>query len=208
MLGTKSVDLGELKFKAHDEYEVPAAITISRESGKWYVSFSYEKQGTVLSEQELLELYGGMSSESLNTVALGMDRGVKIPLATSDGSVHDFSGIQKERLAKKDARKKRYQRQMARRIKGSGRFKQSVAKSARCQVYAANVRHDFAHKASRKLVDSPAEVFVFEDLKVKNMTRAPKPKKSAGGTSYKAPVKYKFSTLIFQHDGKRHLSRA
>ncbi len=42
--------------------------------------------------------------------------------------------------------------------------------------YAANVRHDFAHKASRKLVDSPAEVFVFEDLKVKNMTRAPKPR--------------------------------
>ncbi len=40
MLGTKSVDLGELKFKAHDEYEVPAAITITRESGKWYVSFS------------------------------------------------------------------------------------------------------------------------------------------------------------------------
>ncbi len=31
-------------------------------------------------------------------------------------------------------------------------------------------------------MDSPAEVFVFEDLKVKNMTRAPKPKKSAGGT--------------------------
>ena len=182
MLGTKSVDLGELKFKAHDEYEVPAAITISRESGKWYVSFSYEKQGTVLSEQELLELYGGMSSESLNTVTLGMDRGVVIPLATSDGFMHDFSGIQKERLAKKDARKKRYQRQMARRIKGSGRFRQSVAKSARCQAYAANVRHDFAHKASRKLVDSPAEVFVFEDLKVKNMTRAPKPEKSAGGT--------------------------
>ncbi len=87
MLGTKPVDLGELKFKAHDEYEVPAAITISQESGKWYVSFSYEKQGTVLSEQELLELYGGMSSESLNTVALGMDRGVVIPLATSDGFV-------------------------------------------------------------------------------------------------------------------------
>jgi putative transposase len=31
-------------------------------------------------------------------------------------------------------------------------------------------------------MDSPAEVFVFEDLKVKNMTRAPKPEKSAGGT--------------------------
>ncbi len=79
MLGTKSVDLGELKFKAHDEYEVPAAITISRESEKWYVSFSYEKQGAVLSEQELLELYGGMSTESLNTVTLGMDRGVDNP---------------------------------------------------------------------------------------------------------------------------------
>src|SRR5512143_2082202 len=67
---------------------------------------------------------------------------------------------------------------MARREKGSNRQRRTAQKIAGCHVYAANIRHDFAHKASRKIVDSEAEVFVFEDLKVKNITRAPKPKKS------------------------------
>ncbi|MGE5750765.1 MAG: transposase [Nitrospirota bacterium] len=70
---------------------------------------------------------------------------------------------------------------MARREKGSNRQRRTAQKIAGCHVYAANVRHDFAHKASRKIVDSEAEVFVFEDLKVKNTTRAPKPKNAGNG---------------------------
>ena len=181
VLGTKSFPLGELKFKAHDEYELPATITISRNNRKWYVSFSYENQSTVMSEEELLDLYGGMAGQDLETITLGMDRGVVVPLATSTGDRHDFSDIQKKRLFQKDLRKKRYQRQMARRKKGSGHWKRSVGDVSRCSAYSANVREDFAHKASRKLVDSAAEVFVFEDLKVKNMTKAPKPKKADNG---------------------------
>src|SRR5512143_1834160 len=70
---------------------------------------------------------------------------------------------------------------MARREKGSNRQRRTAQKIAGCHAYAANIRHDFAHKVSRKIVDSEAEVFVFEDLKVKNITRAPKPKKSGNG---------------------------
>src|SRR5271169_2378915 len=66
---------------------------------------------------------------------------------------------------------------MANRIKGSSRWRRSSNKVARCHAHAANVWHDFAHKTSRKIVDSDAEVFVFENLNVQNMTKAPKPKK-------------------------------
>jgi putative transposase len=43
------------------------------------------------------------------------------------------------------------------------------------------VRNDFAHQVSRTLVNSGNEVFVFEDLKIKNMTRAPKLDKDGNG---------------------------
>ena len=105
-----------------------------------------------------------------------------IPVATSvKGSSYDITGEQKHRLSLQEIRRSRYQRQMARREKGSNRQKRTAQKAASCHAYAANVRHDFAHKASRKIVDSEAEVFVFEDLKVKNMTMAPKPKNAGNG---------------------------
>jgi putative transposase len=123
-----------------------------------------------------------MTETQLDKIALGMDRGVVVPVATSvKGSSYDLTGEQKHRLSIQEIRRNRYQRQMARREKGSNRQKRTAQKAASCHAYAANVRHDFAHKASRKIVDSEAEVFVFEDLKVKNMTRAPKPKNAGNG---------------------------
>jgi putative transposase len=38
----------------------------------------------------------------------------------------------------------------------------------------ANIREDFAHKTSHSLVNSQKCVFVFEDLKIANMTKRPK----------------------------------
>lgn len=49
------------------------------------------------------------------------------------------------------------------------------------KAYGANVRRDFAHKTSRALVQSDAQVLVFEDLKLHSMTRAPKPKVKSKG---------------------------
>jgi transposase len=40
----------------------------------------------------------------------------------------------------------------------------------------ADIREDFAHKTSHSLVNSQKRVFVFEDLKVANMTKCPKKK--------------------------------
>jgi putative transposase len=48
-------------------------------------------------------------------------------------------------------------------------------------AHAANVRDDYAHKTSRKLVDSTYELFVFENLNIKNMTKAPAPKQDEQG---------------------------
>ena len=45
----------------------------------------------------------------------------------------------------------------------------------------AEVRRDFNDKASHALVASNAEVFIFEDLKLENMTIAPTPKQDVAG---------------------------
>ncbi|EQD78216.1 Transposase (probable), IS891/IS1136/IS1341 domain protein, partial [mine drainage metagenome] len=45
--------------------------------------------------------------------------------------------------------------------------------------YTKNVRKDVIHKATHAIVRDPARsLFVVEDLKIQNMTKAPKPKKA------------------------------
>ncbi len=181
MIGTKKHPLGELCFKAHREYDLPATIVITRHAGRWFVSFSYEIQDLGLSEEELIAHYSAMSVDHLDKITMGSDLGVVVNVALSDGTRHDFIEGQKKNLLKKEWRRKRYQKQMSRCTKKSGRWKKKVEKVARCHQHAAHVREDFAHKTSRTIVDSDAEIFVFEDLKTRNMTKAPKPNKSANG---------------------------
>jgi putative transposase len=107
----------------------------------------------------------------LRTITVGLDRGVAIPVATSDGQTFDFSPVQKSRLAQNTAAKKRWQRRQARRVKGSKRWikaKRRVARYSRC---GAEVRRDVAHKTSGTLANNPQhQLFVFEALKIQNMT--------------------------------------
>ncbi len=188
LLGIKTHNLGELRFKAHTEYDLPATITIAREAGKWFVSFSYAAPDDLsLSEFDLIAHYSAMNVQNLDKITMGMDRGVVTPAASSDGANHDYTGNQKRNLDVKEIRRKRYQRIMARRQKGSGRWKRAMSKVSSSHAHAANVRSDFAHKTSRKIIDSDVEVIVFEDLKIKNMTKAPEPKPANNGTGAYLP---------------------
>ena len=174
--------LGELRFTPSDEYGLPSTITISKNGGKWFVSFSYEKAADVIPEEEISSYYAAMSEEALDQIVQGNDRGKAIPVATNAGATYDFTDVQRERMLRKERHTKQYQRMMARRKPGSKRRNRAKIRAARCRQYGADVRNDFAHKTSRTFVDSEWEVFVFEDLAIKNMTKAPKPKKDEDGT--------------------------
>jgi len=54
---------------------LPASITITREAGKWFVSFSYDVVAFRLSEEELIAHYSAMPEENLIKITHGMDRG-------------------------------------------------------------------------------------------------------------------------------------
>lgn len=103
VIGTQTTDLGPLAFFAHMEYDLPASIVISREAGKWFMSFSYEIDDLSLSEEDLIDHYSAMSADNLVRITLGLDRGVAIPVASSDGINHDFTEQQKQSLEKKSS---------------------------------------------------------------------------------------------------------
>jgi putative transposase len=76
---------------------------------------------------------------------------------------------------KHQARLKRYQRRMARKVKFSNNWKKAKAKVAKVTSTIANARRDFLHKASTTISKNHAVVCI-EDLQVRNMS------KSAAGT--------------------------
>jgi len=185
-LGTKKFPAGRLKFKAHLPYQVPQSVCISVEpSGEWYVSFCYERvalegEAIVLRTQEELA-YEFARRADLETLTEGFDRGSVSPLVTSEGTVFAVPAVNAKRIAQRERRIGAYQRRMARQQRGSKRRRKTASRLARLKAYGREVRRDFAHKTSATLVGSMQEILVFEDLKLKNLSAAPHPKKDAAG---------------------------
>jgi putative transposase len=129
----------------------------------------------------LIDYFSSLEREELEKITIGGDRGVVIPLATSDGVSHDFTEREKQRLTSAEKRRINYQKRMTKQIEGSNRKNKTKSKLDKAYTRQRNIRKDRAHKISRNLVNSDAKVFVFEDLKVKSMTRRAKPKKDDTG---------------------------
>ena len=190
-IGTAKFPVGKLKVIAHVPSAAPATITISEEpSGQWFVSFCCElpsmqpkeanAQAPILRTPEELMCEFGLKLD-LERITVGLDRGVAIPLADSTGRAFDIDPVCRASIQRKERAVARYQRRMARQTKDSCSYRKNKKKVAKLKAYAANVRRDFAHKASHALVKSDAHVFVFEDLKLQNMTKAPKAKVDTKG---------------------------
>jgi putative transposase len=184
IIGTKKFPCGELPFvvsKGCKNWKPPASLHISVNGGRWHISFSNDAADqAVPSEEETLEHLRSFSEADLMVKTMGLDRGVAVPLmaAGATGPAQSFKllEVQHQRLAKKQIQRARWQRRAARRVKGSKNRAKANVRAAKAGLYAACVRQDFAHQTSRALVKSDNLLFVFEALKVKNMT------KSAAGT--------------------------
>lgn len=181
-IGTKKFPVGPLRFKAHKDYKIPATIHISVHAGRWHVSFNYDDQIIEPTDKETTDWLTQFDEAELQKMAVGLDRGITLPLAGSANQQFDFSKIQKHRLLVQERHKKRWQRRQARRTKGSSGWRKAKSRVARYQRYGADVRRDVAHKTSATLAADPRyKLFVFEALKVKNMTRKARPKQDEQG---------------------------
>ena len=130
----------------------PSQVSISlTSSGEWYASFLCE-----VHEVKLPEL----------TTKVGIDLGVACFATLSTGEKVKAPQARKklERVMKKA------QREVARRVKGSKNREKSKRRVARLHQHISNVRKDFLHKLSTRLVREN-QTIVVEDLAVKNMQK-------------------------------------
>jgi putative transposase len=150
--------IGTLKVKFHRTIEgTIKTCTIKHEAGQWYVILSCE-----VKQPEPLPV----SYEDV-----GIDLGITHFAALSNGEF-----IESPRSYRNAEKKlKKLQEALSRKQRFSSRRKKAVQAVARAHRKVRNQRRDFAHKASRKLVNQ-YQVVVLEDLQTKNLIRRPKPK--------------------------------
>jgi len=179
--GTGKFYLGVLRFKAHRAYGIPKMLTISRTGSKWFVSFSYEHDSPVILREphELAYEANLLDSETLSVRTVAFDRNVKDnAFYGSDGSTFMLEATVLARIERKRIGVARYQRQYARKKKGSNNQARMRARLADRRAYETSCLRDFAHKTSHAIASSTAvQVIGLEALRLANMVRRPKAKK-------------------------------
>ena len=131
---------------------VPKQVVFRHDGHRWRAFVSYEVE---------------VEQRPDNGEVLGVDMNIR-QVATSDGDFYFLPD-----LKKKEARRKRYQRRMARQVRGSNRRKDTRKKLAKTSRKIANIRKDWIHKTTRQIVEKCGTIVV-EDLKVKNMMASAK----------------------------------
>lgn len=137
-------------------------VTIGPSADGWHVAFACEIEHT---------------APSNDLPAVGIDRGVANTLTLSTGEHLRLPGS----IEKIERAKRRAQRTMSRRKRGSTRYAKARRRVAALQARAARIRQDWRHKASLALSRSYGTV-VLEDLAIRNMTRSAKGTTEAPGT--------------------------
>ena len=188
-LGTDKFPVGIIPYVAHRPHGMPSSIHIAVEGGHWWLSFAAEdpevtmpKKTVDAAVEQIAKDLRHLSTDQLAERTLGGDRGIAKPLATSDGQVFDLKPIQKTRIHKARHQHKKWQRRAGRRKKGSQNQRKAYRKAAQYQQYEKTVHQDYAHQTSHHLItDDAYDLYVFEDLKIQNMTKRPTAKTDAQG---------------------------
>ena len=154
LLRIPSIGWVKLTRRGSNPYEEgkPKQVVIRHDGHRWRASVFYEV--------EVQERPG-------DGEILGVDMNVR-QIATSDGHFYFLPD-----LKKKEARRKRYQRRMARQVKGSNRRKDTKKKLAKVSRKVANIRKDWIHQTTREIAEKCGTVVV-ENLNVKGMTASAK----------------------------------
>ncbi len=148
--------LGQMKFRGGD---LPAGRLLSsrvyREADKWYMASIFECNAPEMNAA-LVE-------------CVGIDMGLKILATIYDGqAVREVAKL--GALRKHEQRLKRYQRRLSRRVKGSNRCNKAKLAVARLHQRIANIRKDYAHKATSQIVSTAQKIKV-ETLNVKGWAK-------------------------------------
>jgi putative transposase len=154
-------------------------------SGKYYASV-------------LIELDGGSPVVSTDGKVSGIDLGLKDFAIVHDG-IKTSKYANPKHLAKHERNLHRKQQKLARKEKGSQSREKARLLVARVHERVSNVRQDYLHKLSRKLVDDN-QVIVVESLNTKGMVRNHKLAKAISDVGWGMFVN--FLQYKLDHEGK------
>lgn len=133
--------------------------TVLRDGGRWHVSFCVED--------------GEKTAELSGKPPVGIDRGVAVAVATSDGWLRDRRFV----TSGEAKRLRRLQQQLARCKRGSKRRKAVIAKIGRLRAQERTRRTDFCAWTACRLTRDHGLIAI-EDLRIGNMTAS-----AAGSTT-------------------------
>jgi putative transposase len=175
-IGTKSNNLGVLKWVCHCEFKEPRQISITHEpDGKWFVGFNFES-GRLLRKTTI---------PKSNEEVLGLDRGVVNPVTDSTGRFYDFTRAEKVKLNRREKKRTKLQVRLARQKKGSKRrtkTKRSIAITyARDRRLRVSVAHRIANHVVNQAIQAGCKAIGVEDLRLDNMTRTCKARQDDDG---------------------------
>jgi putative transposase len=179
--------VGIVKAKFHRPIEgTIKTVTVSMTpSGKYYASV-------------LIELDGGSPVVSTDGKVSGIDLGLKDFAIVHDG-IKTSKYANPKHLAKHERNLHRKQQKLARKEKGSQSREKARLLVARVHERVSNVRQDYLHKLSRKLVDDN-QVIVVESLNTKGMVRNHKLAKAISDVGWGMFVN--FLQYKLDHEGK------
>jgi len=159
--------IGAIKLVLHRQIPQDAkvkTVTIAEDGGKWYACFSTEMETSHLPEPKQ-----GLPR------AIGIDLGLIDLYYASDGE-HIAAPRWYRSLMDKLAR---LQRRMAGAEKKSPRWHRFLSSIRKLYRKIRDKRMDFLHKEANKLL-ARADVIFHENLRIRNMSRRPKPKEKDG----------------------------
>ena len=142
-----------LKERGYIPVGKPKKATISLRAGRWFVSVQYEV------EPKKTETIDG---------SIGVDLGIKTFATLSDGTIFETN----HKLKHKEEQLKRFQRKLARQVKGSKSRNKTKKMVGIVHYHISNSRKDLIHKTTSFLVKTkPENRIVIEDLNVKGMMK-------------------------------------
>lgn len=142
--------LGWVRFRATRQSKgSEISATFSRDALGWHVSFACEIDH---------------EAPANDNPAVGIDRGIAVSLALSNGETFNLPD-----LSALDRRKRRAQRVLSRRKRGSNRRRKQLRRVAQISAKIARVRSHWQHVVSTDIARRFGTV-VLEDLRVKNMS--------------------------------------
>jgi len=146
-----------------------ANVTVRKDGTRWIASINVKVEDTLA-----LQYFAGKQGRKTRKSAVGVDVGLKVFLATSDGAFIENPAFQRKALAKIRKANKR----LARRRKldkrtgetASVRWDKAHQQLVRTHEKIRNQRTDFLHKVSKQLVDD-YQLIGIEDLHIAGMVQ-------------------------------------